>query len=556
MHPSVPAKNLKELIALAKQKPGALNYASAGTGTAVHLGAELLKLRTGIDMTHVPYKGGGPAAAATLSRRNAGDRRHGRFDDSVHPERAAARDRLDRGEALQAAAGSADGGGVGLSGVRSERVVRDARPERHAEDHRAAPPRGNGQGAASSPTCRPRCRARAWKRSPSTPAELAARIRNETVTWAALIKKTGIRAWSRSSEARRRPYRRSCATLSDLHRARRAARAAESRGRAREAPSRRHVRGDGLRLAAPAGQKAIEYVKTLGGKPEAGRDRHADRRVRRARRARERHVRPCRRNRRHASAVADASRHERRARGAGDRRARRLSGEGRAARDRARLRHLRAHDARAEAHAVHALGPSRRARSASFSARRRPPARCSSSIRAQVRHVLSYTAQQASGCYTKFRDPEHIEKAYMMGGMPAHNGAQAALMVAHGLTGVDDVFSGERDFFYTFEPEPAARPRASSSRGLGKDYEMLRGGIKRWPVGGPIQGPLHVLRDLMQQHGFKRRRRREARRAHARQGARDRQQPRHARHLRAASARRHAGRRQHHVRISARLSRA
>ena len=40
-------------------------------------------------------------------------------------------------------------------------------------------------------------------------------------------------------------------------------------------------------------------------------------------------------------------------------------------------------------------------------------------------------------------------------------------------------------------------------RGLGTDYEIMRGGIKRWPVGGPIQGPLHVLHDLMQQHRFK-----------------------------------------------------
>lgn len=66
LHPSVPAKNLQELIALAKQKPGALNYASAGTGTAIHLGAELLKLRTGIEITQIPYKGGGPAATAVL----------------------------------------------------------------------------------------------------------------------------------------------------------------------------------------------------------------------------------------------------------------------------------------------------------------------------------------------------------------------------------------------------------------------------------------------------------------------------------------------------------
>ena len=117
----------------------------------------------------------------------------------------------------------------------------------------------------------------------------------------------------------------------------------------------------------------------------------------------------------------------------------------------------------------------------------------------QVRHVLSYTAQQAAGLYTMFRDPEHIEKAYAMGGMPAHNGTQAALMVACGFSGVDDVFSGERDFFFTFSPDA---DRDALVRGLGTDFEILRGGIKRWPVGGPIQGPLHVLRDLMHEHRF------------------------------------------------------
>lgn len=118
----------------------------------------------------------------------------------------------------------------------------------------------------------------------------------------------------------------------------------------------------------------------------------------------------------------------------------------------------------------------------------------------QVRHMLSYTAQQASGLYTMFRDPEHIEKAYAMGGMPAHNGTQAALMVASGWTGVEDVFSGERDFFFTFQPKA---DREALTRGLGVNYELMQGGIKRWPVGGPIQGPLHVLRELMQEHRFK-----------------------------------------------------
>jgi len=118
----------------------------------------------------------------------------------------------------------------------------------------------------------------------------------------------------------------------------------------------------------------------------------------------------------------------------------------------------------------------------------------------RVRYLLSYTAEQAAGLYTMFRDPEHVEKAYGMGGMPAHNGTAAALMVAHGFTGVEDVFSGERNFFFTFAPEA---DRTELVRGLGGDYEILRAAIKRWPVGGPIQGPLHVLHDLMRQHRFK-----------------------------------------------------
>ena len=67
VHPAVPAKNVAELIALAKAKPGGLNYASPGIGVAAHLAAELLKIRAGIDMVHIAYKGGGPAATAVLA---------------------------------------------------------------------------------------------------------------------------------------------------------------------------------------------------------------------------------------------------------------------------------------------------------------------------------------------------------------------------------------------------------------------------------------------------------------------------------------------------------
>jgi 2-methylcitrate dehydratase PrpD len=119
----------------------------------------------------------------------------------------------------------------------------------------------------------------------------------------------------------------------------------------------------------------------------------------------------------------------------------------------------------------------------------------------EIRYMLSYTGQQTSGLYTMFRDPEHIEKAYAMGGMPAHNGLQAALMVKAGWTGVEDIFSGERDFFQTFAPE--AFDRNDLVDGLGKRYEMMRASIKRWPIGGPIQGPMHVLNDLIKDHRFK-----------------------------------------------------
>jgi tripartite-type tricarboxylate transporter receptor subunit TctC len=61
VHPSVQAQSVKELIALAKARPGALTYASSGTGSGLHLATELFKLRAGIELVHVPYKGSGPA---------------------------------------------------------------------------------------------------------------------------------------------------------------------------------------------------------------------------------------------------------------------------------------------------------------------------------------------------------------------------------------------------------------------------------------------------------------------------------------------------------------
>jgi tripartite-type tricarboxylate transporter receptor subunit TctC len=67
VHPSLPVANVKQLIALAKTKPGQINYASAGNGSTHHLSGELLKSMAGIDIVHVPYKGTGPALTGLLS---------------------------------------------------------------------------------------------------------------------------------------------------------------------------------------------------------------------------------------------------------------------------------------------------------------------------------------------------------------------------------------------------------------------------------------------------------------------------------------------------------
>jgi 2-methylcitrate dehydratase PrpD len=117
----------------------------------------------------------------------------------------------------------------------------------------------------------------------------------------------------------------------------------------------------------------------------------------------------------------------------------------------------------------------------------------------QVRYLLSFTAQQASGLSCWMRDREHIEKAFDFGGMPARNGVAAATMVAAGFSGVEDVFSGDRSFFVAYgrKPDPTVVTRA-----LGAEFEIMNTNIKRWSVGSPIQAPLDALSDLIREHGI------------------------------------------------------
>ena len=113
----------------------------------------------------------------------------------------------------------------------------------------------------------------------------------------------------------------------------------------------------------------------------------------------------------------------------------------------------------------------------------------------QVRHLFSYCAQQASGVACNVRDSEHVEKAFDFGGMPARNGVTAATMVAAGFTGVDDVFSGERNFFEAYAPNPNP---ALLSKELGTRFEILNTNIKKWSVGSPAQSALDALTYLME----------------------------------------------------------
>ena len=121
----------------------------------------------------------------------------------------------------------------------------------------------------------------------------------------------------------------------------------------------------------------------------------------------------------------------------------------------------------------------------------------------QVRHVLTYAAQQASGVSSYGRDLEHVEKAFDFGGMPARNGVTAATLVASGCTASDDVFSGDRNFFLAYDESRRIGRRPDPVclvRDLGKRWEIVRTNIKRWSVGSPIQAALDCLLEIIRAH--------------------------------------------------------
>ncbi|HKA41855.1 MAG TPA: MmgE/PrpD family protein [Burkholderiales bacterium] len=159
---------------------------------------------------------------------------------------------------------------------------------------------------------------------------------------------------------------------------------------------------------------------------------------------------------------------------------------------------LHGYDFRDAGHSTHSMGPTFGAAAA---------AGALAGVNAdRARWLLSYAAQQCSGVSCWMRDEEHIEKAFDFGGMPARNGVVAAAMVSAGFTGVEDVFTGERNFFVKNDEAlrigKAPEPERLAS-GLGTTYEMMNTNIKRWSVGSPIQAPLDSLLDLIRAHKLK-----------------------------------------------------
>lgn len=116
-----------------------------------------------------------------------------------------------------------------------------------------------------------------------------------------------------------------------------------------------------------------------------------------------------------------------------------------------------------------------------------------------IGYVLAYCVQQTSGSFNWLRDTEHIEKAFLFAGMPARNGASAALMVHHGFTGVKDPFRGSPNWLLSslFVGLDSDLDLNKLINLLGQEFQMPLVAYKRYPVGGPTQPGIEGLLQLI-----------------------------------------------------------
>jgi tripartite-type tricarboxylate transporter receptor subunit TctC len=193
VNPSVPAHNVQELIALAKAQPGKLNYASAGKGSGIHLGTVLFAITAGIELTHVPYRGTGPALTDLLGGHVA------MFFSSLPSAVGLVKDGklralgvtgLKRSAIFPDVPTVAEQGLPGFEAVLHYGIVAPAGTPRPIVDKLNAALRA----ALNSDDVHRRIATEGAEPLPTTPDEYAADIDREETKWSALVKKSGAKA--------------------------------------------------------------------------------------------------------------------------------------------------------------------------------------------------------------------------------------------------------------------------------------------------------------------------------------------------------------------------
>jgi tripartite-type tricarboxylate transporter receptor subunit TctC len=192
VHPSVEAASIGELIALAKREPGKLNYASAGSGSGIHLGSELLAHMAGITLTHIPYKGSSPALADLLGGHVA------IYFSSLPAAVALVKDGKVRALAVTGPARSAifpdlptvaEAALPGYEAVLHYGIIAPAGTPQPVIDKLSAAMKA----ALAEPDLRERIAADGAEVMAMTPAEYAADIDREETKWSAIVKLSGAR---------------------------------------------------------------------------------------------------------------------------------------------------------------------------------------------------------------------------------------------------------------------------------------------------------------------------------------------------------------------------
>ena len=190
---SLPVKSVKDLVALAKEKPGALNFSSAGSGSTQHLAGELFKLRTGTQMVHVPYRGSAPSIAALLAAEVQ--------LSFVNPLAIGSHVKSGRLRALAVAGAKRAALLPEVPAMKEAGVDGVEVPLWFGLLAPAATPReviatlaAGVQRAAKDPDMRKRLEERGGEPVGSTPEEFAALLREEVAKWAEVVKVSGAKA--------------------------------------------------------------------------------------------------------------------------------------------------------------------------------------------------------------------------------------------------------------------------------------------------------------------------------------------------------------------------